>query len=556
MALWYFARRRRGAPVFVFAVLALDLVLWGQSSGWRVASAKADYELWSTPATVQFLRARAAGEKTKNPYRIFTQDKYFDPATPGMSGAPGGAWVPALQPDIYMMWGEENAAGYEGFGLARYSRLAGDMKVWGELTEPERTLRSESRELDLLNVRYLLARSSPGVITGAGGEAAFPSANQTYGGQHFGEEDLAQSNLGAGDRVSFTVPPVESDHIALLTTMAWSEAVPDHEIVARIGLTASTGETFDFVLRAGDDTAEWAHDRPDIHSRIRHQRPQNAVSYEVSDGPVRYQAHSYVSSFTLPRKVRIRSGEITVAKIEAAPRLQLNVSRITFARGDRSFPLRKSWLERRPAAASASPESAEQKPDRPSHWARVGEVQDVAVFENTHALPRAWLARGELVAGGEEQLAIIRTGRTPDGVVWDPLATALVESSAGFAFGKRTDEPPQSLPEVTRTGPDRLEVKTHSVAPTVLVLSENYYPGWRARVDGRAVKILRVNYNQRGILLSSGDHLVTFVYRPRSVLFGLIVSGLTVSLLLVWMSPFGDRFSPRFLVAGPGASMT
>ena len=60
-----------------------------------------------------------------------------------------------------MMYGVENAAGYDGFGLARYSRLAGDMKVWGDLTDAERTLRGESREIDLLNVRYLLARSAP-----------------------------------------------------------------------------------------------------------------------------------------------------------------------------------------------------------------------------------------------------------------------------------------------------------------------------------------------------------------------------------------------------------
>ena len=50
--------------------------------------------------------------------------------------SPPGDWMLALQPDVYMMHGIENAAGYDGFGLARYSRLAGDMKVWGELTDP------------------------------------------------------------------------------------------------------------------------------------------------------------------------------------------------------------------------------------------------------------------------------------------------------------------------------------------------------------------------------------------------------------------------------------
>ena len=54
--------------------------------------------------------------------------------------AGGGAWVATLQPDIYMMYGIENAAGYDGFGLARYQRFAGDMKTWGELGDAERAL--------------------------------------------------------------------------------------------------------------------------------------------------------------------------------------------------------------------------------------------------------------------------------------------------------------------------------------------------------------------------------------------------------------------------------
>ncbi len=165
VAIWSFARRRRGAAVLLFAVLSFDLLLWGQSSGWRVASPKSDFELWSEPATVQWLRAREAHDKGSGPYRILTEDQPFDPDTPVSNAAPGGAWVPSLQPDIYMMYGVENAAGYDGFGLARYSRLAGDMKVWGELTDPERTLRGASRELDLLNVRYLLVRSSSAAAT-------------------------------------------------------------------------------------------------------------------------------------------------------------------------------------------------------------------------------------------------------------------------------------------------------------------------------------------------------------------------------------------------------
>jgi uncharacterized membrane protein YfhO len=88
---------------------------------------------------------------------------------------------------------------------------------------------------------------------------------------------------------------------------------------------------------------------------------------------------------------------------------------------------------------------------------------------------------------------------------------------------------------VTRYEPNRVEVRTAADAPAVLVLGENHYPGWRAEVDGRAVETLRVNYNQRGVALPPGAHEVRFLYRPKSVLLGLLVSLLTAAGLALWL---------------------
>ena len=57
-----------------------------------------------------------------------------------------------------------------------------------------------------------------------------------------------------------------------------------------------------------------------------------------------------------------------------------------------------------------------------------------------------------------------------------------------------------------------------------MVLSEVYYPGWRARVDGREVRIHRVDYALRGVRLESGSHRVEFVYDPVSLKVGLLVT--------------------------------
>jgi hypothetical protein len=157
---------------------------------------------------------------------------------------------------------------------------------------------------------------------------------------------------------------------------------------------------------------------------------------------------------------------------------------------------------------------------------------DVAVFENARALPRAWLASAARVLPEEEMLGVIRTGRLPEGAEWEPRRTALVE--APLDFPRAPAEDPSAGAEVTRREPNRVEVKTASSAPSILVLSENHYPGWRAYVDGRAAEDLRVDYNLRGVVLAAGEHRVEFVYRPKSVLIGLLVTLVTLAALLLW----------------------
>jgi uncharacterized membrane protein YfhO len=69
---------------------------------------------------------------------------------------------------------------------------------------------------------------------------------------------------------------------------------------------------------------------------------------------------------------------------------------------------------------------------------------------------------------------------------------------------------------------------TKADAASILVLSENHYPGWRAYVDGRFTDTLRVDYNLRGVALGPGQHKVEFVYRPKSVMIGFAISMLTL----------------------------
>ena len=125
-------------------------------------------------------------------------------------------------------------------------------------------------------------------------------------------------------------------------------------------------------------------------------------------------------------------------------------------------------------------------------------------------------------------LEVIRKGSLPDGSPWEPFRTALVESEppAGFVAGAGNGRA-----EITRYEANRVDLKTEADAPSILVLAENHYPGWRAYVDGEAAGVLRVDYNLRGVFVPAGKHEVRFVYRPKSVLIGLAVSLLTAAAL-------------------------
>jgi uncharacterized membrane protein YfhO len=91
--------------------------------------------------------------------------------------------------------------------------------------------------------------------------------------------------------------------------------------------------------------------------------------------------------------------------------------------------------------------------------------------------------------------------------------------------------------------PTRLEVDVELPRPGILVVSESYYPGWRARVDGAPAEILRADYLLRGVELDAGAHHVSFEYRPWSLRIGAVASlaGVAAAGGLAW----SDRSSRR-----------
>jgi hypothetical protein len=161
-----------------------------------------------------------------------------------------------------------------------------------------------------------------------------------------------------------------------------------------------------------------------------------------------------------------------------------------------------------------------------SHLRLVFEGTRVRVYENTMAYPRAYFA--DRVRAERSQGRVLTSVTAPG---FDGRHEALVES------GSPPSVPDASGPaaaSVNRPGPNELVVESVTTEPRLLVVSEMYFPGWRAYVDGVETPIYRTNYLFRGVVVPAGRHAVTFLYRPMSVVIGAAVTMLA-GLAVLWV---------------------
>jgi hypothetical protein len=92
--------------------------------------------------------------------------------------------------------------------------------------------------------------------------------------------------------------------------------------------------------------------------------------------------------------------------------------------------------------------------------------------------------------------------------------------------------------QVTYYSPNKIIVSSKTQDPGFLVLSEIYYPGWKAYDNGKEVAILRTNQIFRSVYLNEGYHSVVFKYDPFSFRLGILITFATLAsmlLCLLWI---------------------
>lgn len=147
----------------------------------------------------------------------------------------------------------------------------------------------------------------------------------------------------------------------------------------------------------------------------------------------------------------------------------------------------------------------------------------INVYLNQSALARAlFVGQAHIVANHDEAWEAVRAED------FDPETTVVLES------GRPVDSRPASSLSFVEYGLTTVTISVDTDQPGYLVLSDAFYPGWQATVDGRPEPIHRANYAFRAVYVPAGQHLVRFSFQPAMWRIGLAASGLTLLGLLAW----------------------
>ena len=78
----------------------------------------------------------------------------------------------------------------------------------------------------------------------------------------------------------------------------------------------------------------------------------------------------------------------------------------------------------------------------------------------------------------------------------------------------------------TKFANQSITIQSEAPAAIMVVISQSYYPAWRAYVDGQPTTIWRANYAFQALEVPAGNHQIRLVYEDKNLLAGAVLSGL------------------------------
>lgn len=150
----------------------------------------------------------------------------------------------------------------------------------------------------------------------------------------------------------------------------------------------------------------------------------------------------------------------------------------------------------------------------------------VKLYEVERPLPRAYFAKN---------VAIIKTLDEAEKQLvsdaYDPNSQVLIEETLPIA-----ESLSDGVVDNIKSDNQRISISVNNKGGTaLLVLTDSYYPGWKATLDNQATNIYPANLIQRGVVIPQGEHVVEFRYEPDSLKYGLRISAVSLFIIVIFL---------------------
>ena len=402
--------------------------------------------------------------------------------------------------NISWLWGVPSASGYGPLILNRYRqlmRMDAFGKVEGDLLLPK------NRGLDMMSVRYLFAPSQPKFVDRKFGIVWNYFDLDINFGDHCGS--ITPGLIKAPIKINLP-ENFKGTHLGIVSSLACSVEVQANSKMLRFASQGGEGEMNESFLLAGRDTAEWMHDCENVISQVKHPKAKVFKTVPTNGGSLPCNGYRYFA--TLPLDSSKYGKTLTLEKVGWQGTTRIHKLTLYNETTKQSYPL-VNLID-------------------PEHFRWVERLGQTDVFENLKALPRAWLVYDVKEGRPQDILKAVSTSQMPDGTLFDPRKTALVEDAW---VGNLGPPDPQARVDIVKMNDTVIGLETHSTSASFLMLSDIYYPGWQATVDGQPAQIFQANYVLRGLQLPAGNHQVKFEYKPRSMIHGAVISLSSVAIL-------------------------
>lgn len=145
--------------------------------------------------------------------------------------------------------------------------------------------------------------------------------------------------------------------------------------------------------------------------------------------------------------------------------------------------------------------------------------KELKIYQSKEYFPRSYIVSSYKVMKKEEILAALGLGEFN-------LKDEVLLEEPPFRGEKHSPQLSviNNIPKIREYSSNKILIEVALKQSGFLVLSDTYYPGWKAKVDGKKSKIYRANYYFRALFLPAGKHQIEFYFFPSIFLTGLIIS--------------------------------